>query len=885
VWAHKPPHRARNVLSGYLSRLRHVLADADGVHISRQPGGYVLAADPMTIDLHRFRGLVIEAREIDDAGNAATLLNQALELWRGEAFATLDTPWLNDVRDALDAERLAAELDRNDLALSAGHHADALGEIAARAIAFPLDERLAGQLMLAFYRCGRQADALAAYQNVRRQLVDELGADPSEPLRQLHDQILRCDAALATPPAIGRAARKPAGTLVPRQLPAPPRSFAGRARQLAELDALLEPNDDHPTAVVISAVSGTGGVGKTALALRWAHQVSDQFPDGQLYLNLRGFDPSGTVMTPGEAVRTLLEAFGTHPQRIPLAFEAQVGMYRSLLAGRRVLVVLDNARDVDHVRPLLPSSPGCLALVTSRNQLTGLVVANDAVPLSLDVLEHDEARALLAKRLGPDRVASEATAADDIITLCAKLPLALAIVAARAATQRQLRLDTLSGEIREMRGRLDAFDTGDASTDVRAVFFWSYRALNSEAARVFRLLGLHPGPHVAAGAAESLAGQPTERVAAVLAELTEANLLTEHPPGRYSFHDLLRVYAAELAATHEAEEDRRAAVHRMLDHYLHTADAADHQLYPHRDPLELPPVRPGAIAIDLSDAEHSLTWFADELPVLLAVVRQAAADGFDTYTWQLPWAMMNFLDRRGHWQDWIQVQLTGLEAAERGADVHGQAVSHRGLEHGYRQVGRYDDAERHGRRALDLYGQLGDRAGQAQIHLGFGATEARLGNYAESLAHTRRAKELYEGAEHQAGLANALNNAGFTHALMGEHERGLELCQRALTLQQQIGDRYMEGAGWDSLGYIQHQLGRYQDAITSYQHALQLVREQGDRYFEADTLHRLGDAHHAAGNHSTARSTWECALAICEELGHPDTDNVRAKVEASIVPR
>ncbi|WP_158102695.1 AfsR/SARP family transcriptional regulator [Lentzea kentuckyensis] len=586
VWGEQVPHRARNAVAGYVSRLRQVLPDE--VSIVGRQGGYVLTVDPMTVDLHRFTGLLERARVTPDVG----LLNDALGLWRGEPFSTLDTPWLVTVRSALEARRLAALLDRNDLALEQGRHTELLAELDATAAAFPLDERLAGQLMLALYRCGRQADALLRYEQVRLWLADELGADPGPELRLLHKKILTGDLAL------------PAGQVTPRQLPAPPRSFAGRARELAALDAVS-------TGPVV--VSGMGGVGKTALAVHWAHRVAARFSDGQLYLNLRGFGPDD-AMTTGEALRALLGALGL---RVPDSTDAQASRYRSALADKRMLIVLDNARDADQVRSLLPGSPGCLVLVTSRTRLTGLVAADGAHPVALDLLSAQESRELLAGRLRA--VPADSAATTEIITRCAGLPLALTVVAARAACT-GFPLRAIAAELR--RG-LDPFDGGDSATDVRAVFSWSYRALGSAAARLFRLLGLHPGPDVCASAAAGLLGTP--QVGPLLAELTRAHLLVEHQPGRYLLHDLLRAYAVELAQLHDSVADRRLATRRVLDHYVRTSLAAARS--------------------------QALAWFTTEQRVLLAAAEHAAATGFDTHAWQLARTLAEFLERRGHWSD------------------------------------------------------------------------------------------------------------------------------------------------------------------------------------------------------------------------------------------
>jgi tetratricopeptide (TPR) repeat protein len=667
---------------------------------------------------------------------------------------------------------------------------------------------------------------------------------------------------------------------VPRQLPAPPRAFAGRDRELAELDALLEAVNEQPNTVVISALSGTGGVGKTALALHWARRVADRFPDGQLYLNLRGFDPSGSAMTATEAVRSFLEALNVHPQRVPDSFDAQVGLYRSLLADRRMIVLLDNARNVEQIRPLLPGSPGCLALVTSRNQLTGLVVTEGATPLSLDLLSHHEARAMLAQRLGPGRLAAEPQAAEALVTFCGRLPLALAIVAARAAMRRSLPLGALADELSDSRARLDALGVDDPTSDLRAVFSWSYTALAPEAAQMFRLLGLHPGPAFSSWAVASLTGHPEHDVRGTLADLTAANLLTELGPGRFSFHDLLRAYAEELAETSETPAHRDAARLRLLGHYLHTADMADRLIYPHRDPIDLPRPEPGLACEHLADATQALDWFSREGPVLLSVVRQAQSLGFDTYAGRLTWTMVNFLDRRGLWSDWVDVQRTALEAAMRASDPEDLAIAHRGLARAYLQLGRHDDVGTHGECALDLYRRLGDHAGEAQTHLMLGMAAARTGDNATALTHFLHAKNLYEANGHQAGRANSLNNAGWTLTMLGDNERAAVLCAQAVEIQQTIGDRYLLGGSWDSLGYVHARLGHHEKAISCFHNALALAREQGDRYAEAEALDHLGDSFHETSDDRAAADHWRSAAAIYEELGHPNAAEIRSKLES-----
>jgi tetratricopeptide (TPR) repeat protein/transcriptional regulator with XRE-family HTH domain len=664
----------------------------------------------------------------------------------------------------------------------------------------------------------------------------------------------------------------------PRQLPAGVRHFVGRVKEQQTLRALLDEAAAGNGTVVISAVGGTAGVGKTTLAVHWAHQVADRFPDGQLYVNLRGFDPSGTVMTPREAIRRFLNALDVPAQRIPADLDAQADLYRTLLADRRMLIVLDNARDADQVRPLLPGAPGCLIILTSRNQLTPLIATEDAYPITLDLLTVDEARDLLTHRLGPHRVAAEPDAATTIIDRSARLPLALAIVAARAATHPRQPLATLAAELTDTSTRLDPLTAGDPTTDVRTAFSWSYHALTPNAAELFRLLGLHPGADITASAAASLAGIPPDRIRPLLAELTQANLLTEYVPGRYSFHDLLRTYATDLAYAHDADAQRHAATHRLLDHYLHIAHAADRLLHPARDPITLAPPQPGVAPQRLTDHEQALAWFVAEHAVLLAVVDHAAATGFDTHAWQLARTLWIFHYRHGHWHEWITTGHVAVAAAERLADLPTQAHAHRALAQAYTQLRRLDDAYPQLQRALDLFSQARDQTGLADTHYSIAYLWGQRGDQTKALDHAERALDLYRTAGHQVGQANALNAAGWLHAKLGDHQQALACCQQALPLLQQLDDRVGQAQTWDSLGYAHHHLGHPTEAIACFQRALHLFQDLDDHYDRADTLTHLGDTHHAAGNTHAAHDAWQQALTIFDNLNHPDANAVRAKL-------
>ncbi|WP_326557632.1 ATP-binding protein [Micromonospora sp. NBC_01796] len=668
------------------------------------------------------------------------------------------------------------------------------------------------------------------------------------------------------------------GSIVPRQLPAAVRHFAGRAPQVAALTELLAESAGAPGTVLISAIGGTAGVGKTALALHWAHGVADRFPDGQLYVNLRGFDATGSMMSPAEAMRGFLEALGVPAERVPAGLTAQAALYRSLLVGRRMLVLLDNARDADQVRPLLPGSSGCLVVVTSRNQLPGLVAAEGAHPLLLDLLPAAESLELLSRRLGDRRVAREPAAVDRIVASSAGLPLALSIVAARAATHPDFGLARLADELEGTRGSLDGFTGGEAGADVRAVLSWSYRGLDPATARLFRLLGLHPGPDLSVPAAASLAGLPVADVRAPLANLTRANLLAEPLPGRYALHDLLRAYALEQVDANDPDQDRRDALTRLFDHYLHTAHGADLLLYHHRDSIDVPAVHDGVATIELRDRDHAWACLGAEHRALLAATALAAGTGFETHAWQLACTLNTYLDRLGAWQDQSGVQRLALEAATRSGDRLGQARVHRNRAVACLRLGSYDEAGAHLRQSLDLYGQLGDDVGSARTQLNLGILAERQGDYRQALDHAQRAFDLFEGAGHGHGAANALNNIGWYHIQLGDHRRALGYCERALAEQQRTGNRYWQAHTWDSLGYAHHHLGHHREAVECYEHALALWQEAGERYFEATTLTHLGDTHHGVGDVDRAGSAWRQAADILDRLGHPDAEQVWTKL-------
>jgi tetratricopeptide (TPR) repeat protein len=680
----------------------------------------------------------------------------------------------------------------------------------------------------------------------------------------------------------------PRGLLVPRQLPAVVPHFVGRRAELNALTMLLEQSTGEARNVVISAIAGSAGIGKTALAVYWAHQVADRFPDGQLYVNLRGFDPSGLAVTSADAVRIFLDAFAVPAERIPISLEAQAALYRSILAGRKVLVVLDNARDVDQIRPLIPGSPGCLVVVTSRNQLSSLITAQGAYPLTVDQLTDTEARELLTRRLGSARVQAESGAVERIAASCARLPLALSIVAARAVAHPRFGLAALADELSDARSQLDVFDGGDPDTNVRVAFSWSYHQLSSAAARMFRLLGLHPGPDISVRAAASLSGSSAERVRPLLAELARAHLVAEHSPGRFTFHDLLRSYASDLAVAVDGEDDRQRAVERILDHYLHTAHTGARLLGPRVGPITMSAPCPGVTSEEPSDYQAAWAWFDSEYAVLLKIVQLAADTRHSSHAWQIPWAMDEFFNRRGHWHDRAATQYTAVTITQQGADHCGQAHAHRSLGRAYSWLGRFDLARTHLLQALRLFDELGDQIGQADSHLMLGAVFDQRGEPAQALPHAQRALDLSIAAEYRLGQGMALNNVGWYQALLGNPQEALILCEKSLVIKQEIGDRRGEANTLDSIGYAHYCLGNHQEALGYYSQAIARHREFDERQGQATILAHFGDAHHAIGDFNAARDAWQQALDILDligvslgaglSVGFPHPDQIRSKL-------
>jgi len=882
VWD-DPPDQARSVVYAHLSRIRRLLAtvpDTESIGLERGGGAYVLRMNPDRIDLHRFRRLAAQAHTPDhDDTRRAALLREATGLWRGTPLNGLSGQWADGVRETLRRQRLDAVLQCAEAELRLARPAEVIRTLHPLLAEHPLVEPLAAQFMVALTADGRSAEALDYYTAVRRNLADSLGTEPGPELRRVHREILRGEGPSASFCAVGghHVGRHP----VPAQLPADLPGFAGRSEHLACLDELLDKHEARNTAgPLVVAIGGAPGVGKTALALHWAHRIADRFSDGQLYVNLRGFAPAASPMPPGEAVRICLDALGAAPEQTPGGLPAQAGLYRSMVAGKRMLMVLDNAHDAAQVRALLPGSANCMVLITSRNQLTGLVAVDGAHPLTLDVPTAHEARQLLARRIGEHRMIAEPDAAREIIARCARLPLALAIVAARAATHPQFRLDALAKDLRTAQHNLNAFAGGDADTDVRTVFSWSYRSLGPAASRLFRLLGTHPGMDIGVPAAARLADIELGEAYRLLADLDRAHLVAEHQPGRFTSHDLLRAYATEQAHATDPVEERHAALRRVLDHYLYTAHAADRLLHPHRDPIDLDPAPVRAAALPIADTAQAMAWFTTEHQVLLAAVNHCAELGLAADAWRLTWALSTFLDRGGHWHDWADIHRISLRAAQRANDVTGQICAHRGLAAANVRLRLYDDAHAQLLAALDLLQSIGDALGQARIRGTRCWVFDQQGDYASCLAEGRRALELYRTAGHRSGQARILNIIGWSQAMLGDHHQSFRVCGEAMRLLEELGDLSGQAVTWHSLGYAYHRSGDHPNAIRAFQRAVDLSHELDDWYGEARMLGELAEAYLAGDELASGRRAWQRALDILEELGDPGAERVREYLSA-----
>ncbi|NGO76219.1 tetratricopeptide repeat protein [Streptomyces sp. YC504] len=848
VWGERPPPRATHTLYSYVSRLRRLLPET----INRGPGGgYVLTADASRIDVHRFRRLLGQAGEAEDEARAVALFQEALALWRAEPFAGADTPWFNAVRETLRKERWAAELDCTDRRLRLGQHAELLSALAERSTLHRLDERLAAQYMLALYRCGRQADALAHYRSVRGVLAGELGIDPGQDLRRLHQDILDGGAELGTP-AARAAVTPPPAWVVQSQLPPAPPDFAGRDDLVDHLAELLA----SPAAVPV-VVSGSPGVGKSALAVHLGHRLRPVFPDGQWYVRLLG--TTERPRDPAEVLSGLLRACGLDADAVPETLDDRAAAFRSRVADRRVLLILDDAAGAEQVRPLLPGTAGVSVLVTSRPDLRGLTASHGAHPVPLAVLEQAEAHDLLAGVLGEQRVAAEPQAAARLAELCARLPLALRIAAANLAARPGTSLAAYAQELTEGSRRLTRLSiAGDRQAAVRTAFEHSHAALAKGTARLFALLGLHPGPDFTAEAAGALAGVPESEAEHLLDELATAGLVQRTATDRFQFHDLLRLYAQELA---EADPDRETAWERLCAWYLATADAAT--AFGYVGSVQLP--RPRRESARFADRHQALAWLEGERAHLVAVITRAAESGPYPTAWQLADQLRPYFYRRRHLAEWEAAMTAGLRAAQGQGEVLAQAAMHHGFFLMRQHAGRVQDALVSVHLALDGYRSAGFTIGVGTILTNLALHYGQRGQMRHALGWQEQSIAIARSHGGAISLGRGLNTAGLIHAYLGEFDRAVELTTEAIEACLEGGHESLTISPRINRALALHALGRYEEALADGTEALRLCEDHQQRPSVAGAHEVLARIHRDCGRTDLAGTHAELALQRARE--------------------
>jgi DNA-binding SARP family transcriptional activator len=888
LWGDHPSGTAHSTLHTYVSRLRKNLSVSAGdVKLMRSGAGYVAEIDPQIIDVHRFRSLVIHARDLQDSHQRSAALRAALALWRGPLLADV-LP--DDVRQRLGAPweqmRLAALESAINAELANGTHLALISELVRLTLEHPYHENFAAALMTALDRCGRHAEALDVYTRLDRQLRNDLGIDPGREIQALHQRLLSAQAGSAEPSGgtQAAAAAAPAGAtgihmnrgpanLLPRSVP----HFVGRAAELKELSRYVTQAAGSGAGPVV-VISGMAGIGKTALVVRWAHEHAERFPDGQLYIDLQGFHPSNVPVKPAVVARRLLEALGVPPTRIPTAPDAQLDYYRAVLAGQRILLILDNARNSAHVRPLLSGSSECLILVTSRNMLASLLALDGAFPINLGLLSTSEGRELMTRRLGEERMAGEAEASEELIGLCNGIPLALNLAVAHAVLRPRHDLGDLVQRLGDARRRLDGLTDEDPTTGMRSLFWSSYDALSTPAKRMFRLLGAHPGLDFTLLAAGSISALAEDQAAKAIDELAHAHMVIEHVPRRYTFHDLLRVYAEERS--HEDENEREAALGRTIDHYLRNAHAAAGCLYPGWISDDLPPRPPGVLVGHPEDQAAATYWYRSEISNLIASVSAAKDAGLASHAWQTVRATITFLDTAWRWQEAADLSRLALEAAAREGNTFRQAGAHRWLGNALRDGGAFPEAHFHLERALSIHAGNGDINQIALTHHGIAELYGRQQMFAEKLFHAKQALDIFRTCRDEICEASTLGLAANAYRSLHDFEQALSYGRLGVDLARRIGDQVCEAACLNEVAYALHNLGKYPEAIELNERAAAIFQATGSDYQLGFAYTEMGDSYAMMGDFTSAQKIYAESIAIFDQLQHPHADTIREKLSA-----
>ncbi|MFJ6634519.1 AfsR/SARP family transcriptional regulator [Streptomyces sp. NPDC091376] len=904
IWGDEPPSQALAAVRTYASRLRKILDP--GVLVS-ESGGYAVRIPSDALDLHVAQVLVADAEKARAGGDrcqARSLINKSLGLWDGEPLASVPGPYAEAQRARLEEWRLQLLETRLEMDLDLGCHAEAVSELTALTAAHPLRERLRELLMLALYRSGRQAEALAVYADTRRLLADELGVDPRPELSALQQRILQADAELARPveqptPATPRPAR-------PHQLPATVPDFTGRSSFVRELGTRLAGAEGSVMAV--SALAGIGGVGKTTLAVHVAHEARPHFPDGQLYVDLQGAGPRAAE--PETVLGAFLRALGTADSAIPDSLDERAALFRSLLDGRRVLVLLDNARDAAQIRPLLPGTAGCAALITSRVRMVDLAGAH---LVDLDVMSPEEALQLFTRIVGEERVRAERKAALDVVAACGFLPLAIRIAASRLASRRTWTVSVLAAKLADERRRLDELQAGDLA--VKATFELGYGQLEPTQARAFRLLGLADGPDISLPAAAAVLDLPVQDTENLLEALVDTSLLESAAPGRYRYHDLVRLYARACAERDEQPPaEREAALSRLLDFYLATTAGVF--------ALE----RPGDRLVDhlastdyegltFTDRHEALDWLYREANCLLACARQSFVGARLRRAVDLLWAAKDLAESGANAKQYESAALAACGAARASDDTQAEGRARTTLTSVRLVAGRYDEADDEAARARALALAAGDAAPVHWADNDRGIIAGIRNRYEEAEEHLLKAAEGWRADGNLPGAASALCNLSRVHLLMGRTDSAISLAQQGIEIYDGMGLTLRLANGRYALGVALTEAGRHAEALQQLSQAQQMFSQDRQRLWEGTTHFRIAQAHlkarrpaaaaqhaeqaiatgciggermrgnvltllgqalDALGQSGRARACWREALALYEELGADEADAVRA---------
>ncbi|MBN6036119.1 BTAD domain-containing putative transcriptional regulator [Amycolatopsis sp. 195334CR] len=835
MWGERADRRAAQKLQLHVHRLRGLLGEPD--RLVFDSGGYLLRVLPGELDAERFASLSGEAS--DDPA----LARKALDLWQGTPFEGLDVPLLTDEARRLAETRLNLLEALFEAELTAGRHLAVVGELGALAGAHPLRERLHALLVRALYRGGRQADALAACRTARRVLRDELGLEPGAELRELEQAIFE-----------GRETEPAGPSPVPAQLPAQARGFTGRERELAELDVLTP----------LSVITGTAGAGKTALALRWAHRTRDRFPDGQLYADLHGYGPDRPA-DPSDVLAGFLRALGVDGAALSPVLAERSAKFRTQVAGRRLLIVLDNARTAEQVRPLLPGTGSCVVLVTSRDTLTGLAAVDGARRHELDRLSPAASLTLLRELTG-DRVDAEPEAAAEVIELCARLPLALRIAAESIRDRPARSISALVEELADERARLDLLDAdGDPRAAVRSAFSWSFQHLPAEAARVFRLLGLHPGHDTGEQAVAALADTDLRTARRALGQLRRANLVEAGPDGRYAMHDLLRAYAGESAG----EDDE--ASRRILGWYVHSAIAARAALDPHARPMWSDAVEPPSHLPVFGDRAAALAWFELERENFGAAVRDAVARGYTTVAWQLASALLIYFYSSRRWDDWLGTHRTALE----GADALGRAHMLNGLGVAYDDLHDHDRAIACHLEAAELFDAEDDGLAAAWNQNNLGVAYDNAKRFPEAAACYEDGLRRFRALDDPRGEGYCLNNLGDVLRQQGSYAEAEAYLREAMEVHRRAADTPARRFTLCTLGDLHRDSGEPERALEAYREAVEISRLLNESWRAARVQARLGAVLHSIGRDGEAREFLREALEVFLRNGDAEAAEVR----------